>query len=90
MSVRSGAAIITAPEVAEAEAVACLRGVGGDREWWYLNPDTGIGHLRVAVTPDEAAALPPGMAEHDAGESGPERARTRAPARPPARGRRRR
>ena len=52
-----------------------LRGVGGDREWWLWNGR--FGHLRVAVTPAENAALPRGVAAHDAGESGPERPRTR-------------
>jgi hypothetical protein len=57
--------------------VKCLRGVGGGREWWIYNPDAMIGHLRVAVTEDEAAQMPPGQAIDDAGESGPERGRTR-------------
>jgi hypothetical protein len=63
----------------EAEAVRCLRGVGGEREWWFLN-DAGpvpVGHLRVGLTAEETAGLAPGTAEHDAGESGPERPRTR-------------
>jgi hypothetical protein len=67
---------VSVPDVAEKEAIKCLRGVGGDREWWCWNEDAKIGHLRVAVTPEENALLPPGMAEHDAGDTGPERART--------------
>jgi hypothetical protein len=46
--------------VAERHAVALLDGVGSDREWWYWN---------------SAAVLPDLPAEHDAGESGPERRR---------------
>lgn len=54
-----------------------LRGVGGDREWWWWNHAALIGHLRVGVTPAEHAAMPPGLAVDDAGETGPERERTR-------------
>jgi len=53
----------------------CLRGVGGEREWWFFNADTLIGHLRVGVTEAENAGLPPGIAVDDAGETGPERQR---------------
>lgn len=62
--------------MAEKEAVKVLRGVGGDREWWVWNTDAKVGHLRVPVTDTEATMLPPGMAEHDAGDTGPERPRT--------------
>lgn len=65
------------PALQEREAIRTLRGVGGTREWWFLNPTSGIGHLRVALTPTETEQLPPGCAIHDAGESGPERPRTR-------------
>lgn len=65
------------PVICEREAVKLLRGVGGDREWWWWNPDALIGHLRVAVTVAEHAVMPPGLAVDDAGESGPERPRTR-------------
>lgn len=68
---------VSVPEVAEKEAVKCLRGVGGDREWWVWNEDMKVGHLRVAVTPEEYDRIPPGCAVHDAGETGPERTRTR-------------
>lgn len=54
-----------------------LRGVGGEREWWMWNPDALVGHLRVGVTEDEFAALAPLRAVDDAGETGPERPRTR-------------
>lgn len=60
----------------ERHAVAELRGVGGDREWWYWSP-ARIGHLRVALTPAEAAELPPWCGPiDDAGEAGLERPRT--------------
>jgi hypothetical protein len=64
------------PALAEREAVKLLRGVGGDREWWTWNEDVLIGHLRVAVTADEHARMPPGTAVDDAGDPGTERART--------------
>ena len=76
VSVWSGAGEqVSVPALAEKEAVRCLRGVGGDREWWIWNAQARVGHLRVAVTPEENAQLPPGLAEHDAGPSGPERPR---------------
>lgn len=59
----------------EAFAVEALRGVGGSHEWWIFTP-ARIGHLRVPVTDDEIALIPPGMALDDAGDSGPERPRT--------------
>jgi hypothetical protein len=70
---------VSTPGICEKEAVRLLRGVGGDREWWWWNPAELIGHLRVAVTPAEYAVLPapPGGLLDDAGESGPERPRTR-------------
>lgn len=64
------------PGPAELEAVHLLRGVGGDREWWLWSP-ARIGHLRVALTPAEAKRVPPGCVIADAGDSGPERERTR-------------
>lgn len=73
-SARTGE-FVSVPALIEREAVKALRGVGGDREWWI--EERRVGHLRVAVTPEEAAALPCGVAEHDAGDSGPERPRTR-------------
>jgi len=72
---------VDSPAEAERYAVAALEGVGGDREWWYYNAagfaGGPVGHLRVSVTPEEAAMIPPGLAVHDAGESGPERERTK-------------
>jgi hypothetical protein len=65
------------PAICERQAVKLLRGVGGDREWWFFNPQMLIGHLRVAVTGAEHEGMPQGCAVHDAGESGPERARIR-------------
>lgn len=53
-----------------------LDGVGGDREWWLWSP-ARIGHLRVPLTALEAAELPPWCGPiDDAGDTGPERART--------------
>jgi len=58
-------------------AVRLLAGVGGEREWWVFT-EGRVGHLRVALTPEEVDALPEGGPPvHDAGETGPERARTR-------------
>lgn len=62
----------------ERAAVRLLAGVGGDREWWIWNPGAQVGHLRIGLTTAEADQLPCGLAEHDAGESGPERPRTHA------------
>ncbi|MGI5286615.1 hypothetical protein ACQEVF_25205 [Nonomuraea polychroma] len=53
-----------------------LAGVGGEREWWIYSPGR-VGHLRVPVTAPEYELIPPGCAVADAGESGPERPRTR-------------
>lgn len=62
-------------------AVAALRGVGGDIEWWVyalmLNGPAVVGHLRVPVTAAEAALIPAGIVTTDAGETGPPRPRTR-------------
>lgn len=77
VSAWSGAKRSSQPKLCEREAVKLLRRVGGDREWWYYNPSALIGHLRVNVTEEEHAVMPSGCAEHDAGESGPERPRTR-------------
>lgn len=65
------------PAICEREAVKLLRGVGGEREWWWWHPEALIGHLRVAVTRAEHEAMPEGLAVDDAGETGPERPRTR-------------
>ena len=73
---RRGRPAMIPSHLLEQHAVDLLRGVGGDREWWIFNTRARVGHLRVAITPDENAALPPGCAIHDAGESGPERPRT--------------
>lgn len=76
VSVWSGARQITAPELAEKEAIRCLRGVGNDREWWIWNEGAKVGHLRVGVTDAEVELMPAGVAQHDAGETGPERPRS--------------
>lgn len=65
------------PIVAQKAAIAALVGVGGEREWWFWNPDVRVGHLRIGVTTAEYAAMPPGEAFDDAGETGPERRRRR-------------
>lgn len=71
---------VTDPARAERLAVAALRGVGGPREWWVhglrLTGAAVVGHLRVPVTPEEYELVPPGLVTSDAGETGPERART--------------
>jgi hypothetical protein len=67
--------MVSQPELAEKEAIRCLRGVGGDREWWLWNEEAKVGHLRVAVTTEEYNQCPPGMAEHYACDTGPQRKR---------------
>lgn len=61
--------------------MAALRGVGGDCEWWVhsliLNGPAIVGHLRVPVTVEEYARIPPGLVSNDAGETGPMRPRSR-------------
>lgn len=71
---------LRSPGAAERVAVALLADVGGGREWWIWNPRARVGHLRVALTTAEYAAMPPGCAAFDAGPSGPQRPRTRRPA----------
>lgn len=66
---------VSVPGLAEKEAVRCLRGVGNDREWWIWNEEARVGHLRIGVTDEELGQLPPGVAVHDAGETGDERRR---------------
>lgn len=68
--------LLDAPQLAEAEALRSLRGVGGAVEWWWWNPEARVGHLRVAVTPEEHDAMPLGQARDDAGETGPQRPRS--------------
>ena len=76
-----GSAPLNKPLHVEREAIALLRGVGSaDREWWIWNQREAspyIGHLRVPVTEEEFARVPPGCALHDAGDSGPQRPRRR-------------
>ena len=69
--------LVSVPDLLERQAIRLLVGVGNDREWWYWNERARVGHLRVGVTDGEALRMPDGCAAHDAGESGPERARTR-------------
>lgn len=77
VSLQSASTFLRSPARLERAAVRLLRGVGGDREWWYWNPRAAVGHLRIAVTAAEYSLIPPGCALSDAGESGPERRRTR-------------
>lgn len=77
ISAQSAKGLMAVPDLVEADAVRCLAGVGGEHEWWLWNPAARVGHLRVPVTSDELAHVPPGCAIHDAGESGPQRPRTR-------------
>lgn len=65
------------PKAAEREAVRLLAEVGGDVEWWIWSPQACVGHLRVALTVAEFEQVPPGCVVADAGESGPQRPRTR-------------
>jgi hypothetical protein len=67
---------VSAEKITEREAVRLLAGVGGEVEWWIYTPAL-IGHLRVAVTAGEYGRVPPGCVLADAGESGPQRDRTR-------------
>ncbi|HEY2766257.1 MAG TPA: hypothetical protein VGJ13_19930 [Pseudonocardiaceae bacterium] len=73
--------MLRSPTQVERAAVELLAGVGNDREWWIWRPAPRVGHLRVGLTVEEVAVLPEVPAEHDAGDSGPERRRT--PARRP-------
>jgi hypothetical protein len=68
---------LRSPGALERAAMRLLAPVGGEREWWIWNPRVLVGHLRVALTAEEAAVCPPGCAVADAGESGPERRRRR-------------
>lgn len=65
------------PKAAEREAVKLLAEVGGQVEWWIWSPAATVGHLRVALTAAEYEQVPPGCVVADAGESGPQRPRTR-------------
>lgn len=71
---RQGTRKLHQPALAEKEAVRLLAGVGGGCEWWI---HTHLGHLRIPVTPGEYELVPPGCVLADAGESGPQRPRTR-------------
>lgn len=74
-----GVGFVTDPERAEQLAVAALRGVGGDIEWWQPTGDTNraVSHLRVPTTPAEQLLIPAGLAAMDAGPEGVLRPRTR-------------
>lgn len=77
MSLQRPGRLLSLPAPLEAAAVRLLAGVGGDHEWWLWNPAARVGHLRVPVTSDEYALIPPGCVVSDAGETGPRRPRTR-------------
>lgn len=66
---------MSSPGQIERLGIDLLTGVGNEREWWYWNPKSRIGHLRVGLTDDEVDKLKLYPAEHDAGESGTERKR---------------
>lgn len=65
------------PDLLEAKAIELLADVGGDTEWWIWRSLPAVAHLRVAVTTEENALIPPGFATSDAGPSGPLRRRKR-------------
>ena len=74
---RPGVGPVHQPRRVEAAAIEALAGVGDpDGEWWLWNVKARVGHLRVPVTADEAALIPPGVVTMDAGETGPLRARS--------------
>lgn len=75
-STQNDGGMMYAPRRVEAAAFDALRGVGGDVEWWIYTA-ARVGHLRVPVTVDENVLIAPGMAIDDAGETGPQRRRTR-------------
>lgn len=77
LSLQSAGSFLRSPGRLERLAVAELRGVGGDLEWWLWNPKACVGHLRVGVTEAEAELIPAGCATTDAGPSGPLRRRRR-------------
>ena len=68
---------LRAPGRLERLAVALLRPVGGDREWWAWRSAVRVGHLRIGLTEQEYVQVPPGQATADAGDAGPERRRRR-------------
>ena len=79
VSLRSAGTFLRSPGALQRAAVTTLSGVGGDHEWWLWNPKSLVGHLRVPVTAAEALLIPPGLASSDAGETGPQRARSYPP-----------
>jgi hypothetical protein len=60
---------------AERYAIELLAGVGGDLEWWNYS-QRFVGQLRVVVTAEEYAKVPPGCVVGDAGVTGPQRPRS--------------
>jgi hypothetical protein len=76
---RIGVAFVIDPDRAEELAVASLVGVGGDVEWWLPTGDykSAVAHLRVPTTAAEQRLIPAGLVTMDAGNTGPQRPRTR-------------
>lgn len=77
VSLQSAGTFLHSPGRLRRVATLELAGVGGDTEWWFWNPRAGVGHLRVATTDAEFELIPPGLAESDAGETGPPERRRR-------------
>lgn len=77
LSLQAAGSRLASPGGLERLAVTLLSPVGGDREWWFWNRPTRIAHLRVALTAEEYELVPPGCVTTDAGETGPERRRSR-------------
>lgn len=80
MSIQSyGVGHVIDPDRCEQLAVAALAGVGGDHEWWLPTGDynAAVAHLRVPTTDVEQRLIPAGLVTMDAGNTGPQRPRTR-------------
>lgn len=67
------------PDRAEQIAIAALRGVGGNHEWWLPSGESNpyVVHLRVPTTPAEQRFIPDGLVTMDAGTVGVLRPRSR-------------
>lgn len=77
VSLQSAGAFLSCPGRLRRIATVELADVGGNTEWWFWNARAHVGHLRIAPTAAEAALIPPGLAESDAGETGPPERRRR-------------
>lgn len=78
---RRGVGFIIDPDQVESIAIAALRGVGGDHEWWMPTGESkaAVAHLRVPTTSAEQRLIPAGLVTMDAGEVGMQRPRTERP-----------